>query len=155
MSLPDKRIVDFIKEHHVLTLATSFDEEPYCANCFYIYLEEENSLVFTSDYDTKHIRQASHNIYVAGSIVLETNIIGKIQGVQFQGIISEPSSEFYKMARKAYLKRFPIAMLMKTTLWAVDLTFLKFTDNRLGFGKKLIWEKELIVNPFFSRNEKK
>ncbi len=153
MSLPDKRIVDFINQHHVLTLATSFEEEPYCANCFYVYLEEENSLVFTSDYDTKHIKQASHNIYVAGSIVLETNIIGKIQGVQFQGIISEPSGNLYDKVRKAYLKRFPIAMLMKTTLWVVDLTFLKFTDNRLGFGKKLIWEKELIVNPFLSKKE--
>ena len=153
MSLPDKRIAEFINEHHVLTLATSFDEEPYCANCFYIYMEEENSLVFTSDYDTKHIKQASHNIYVAGSIVLETNVIGKIQGIQFQGIISEPHCELSNKARRAYLKRFPIAMLMKTTLWVVDLTYLKFTDNRLGFGKKLTWEKELIVNPFFARKE--
>lgn len=151
MSLPDKRIIDFINEHHVLTLATSFEEEPYCANCFYVYLEEENSLVFTSDYDTKHIQQASHNIFVAGSIVLETSEIGRILGVQFQGIISEPKDELYNKAREAYLKRFPIAMLMKTTLWVVDLTFLKFSDNRLGFGKKLIWEKELIVNPFFSK----
>ncbi|MDD2195842.1 MAG: pyridoxamine 5'-phosphate oxidase family protein [Bacteroidales bacterium] len=152
MSFPDKRIVDFINEHHVLTLATSFDEEPYCANCFYVYMEEENSLVFTSDYDTKHIRQASHNIYVAGSIVLETSIIGKIQGIQLQGIISEARDGLLVEARKAFLKRFPIAMLMKTTLWVVDLTFLKFTDNRLGFGKKLIWEKALIVDPFLSRN---
>jgi hypothetical protein len=155
MNLPDKKITEFIKEHHVLTLATSFEEEPYCANCFYVYLEEENSLVFTSDYTTKHIHQASHNIYVAGSIVLETDIIGKIQGVQFQGIISEPKGELYTKIRSAYLKRFPIAMLMKTTLWVVDLTFLKFTDNRLGFGKKLIWEKELIVNPFLPNREKK
>ncbi|MFP4556473.1 MAG: pyridoxamine 5'-phosphate oxidase family protein [Bacteroidales bacterium] len=153
MTHPDKKIVDFINEHHVLTLATSFDEEPYCANCFYVYLEDENSLVFTSDYDTKHIKQASHNIYVAGSIVLETDIIGKIQGVQFQGIISEPTDDLYKKVRKAYLKRFPVAMLMKTTLWVVDLTFLKFTDNRLGFGKKLKWEKEMIVNPFFAKNK--
>jgi uncharacterized protein len=155
MKLPDKPIVDFINEHHVLTLATSFDEEPYCANCFYVYMEEDNSLVFTSDYDTKHIKQASHNIYVAGSIVLENNALDKIQGVQFQGIISEPQGESYDKARTAYLKRFPIAMLMKTTLWVVDLTFLKFTDNHLGFGKKLVWEKELIVNPFFSRKEAK
>ncbi len=151
MSLPDKKIVDFINEHHVLTLATCNDEEPYCANCFYVYLEEDNSLVFTSDYDTKHIKQASHNIYVAGSIVLETSIIGKIQGVQFQGIISEAQGDTHAKARAAYLKRFPVAMLMKTTLWVVDLTFLKFTDNRLGFGKKLIWEKPLLVNPFFSK----
>lgn len=150
MSLPDKRIVDFINKHHVLTLATCFEEEPYCANCFYVYLEDDNSLVFTSDYETKHIKQASHNIYVAGSIVLETSIIGKIQGVQFQGIISRPEDDLYEKARSAYLKRFPIAMLMKTTLWVVDLTFLKFTDNRLGFGKKLIWEQELITSSFLN-----
>lgn len=155
MSLPDKKIVDFINEHYVLTLATSHDEEPYCANCFYVYMEDENSLVFTSDYDTKHIMQASHNIYVAGSIVLESNVVGKIQGVQFQGIISEPQDESLSKARTAYLKRFPVAMLMKTTLWVVDLTFLKYTDNNLGFGKKLTWEKELIVNPFFFRKEDK
>jgi hypothetical protein len=155
MNLPDKRIVDFIKEHHVLTLATSFEEEPYCANCFYVYLEEENGLLFTSDYSTKHIQQASHNIYVAGSIVLETNIVGKIQGIQFQGIISEPKGELHTKVRSAYLKRFPVAMLMKTTLWVVDLTFIKFTDNRLGFGKKLVWEKELIINPFLPNRQKK
>jgi uncharacterized protein YhbP (UPF0306 family) len=154
MNLPDKRIVEFINKHHVLTLATCFDEEPYCANCFYVYMEDDNSLVFTSDYDTKHIRQASHNIYVAGSIVLETNVVGKIQGVQFQGIISEPKGESYEKIKSAYLRRFPIAMLMKTTLWVVDLTFLKFTDNRLGFGKKLIWEKELITDPFIKRESK-
>ncbi|HOK60220.1 MAG: pyridoxamine 5'-phosphate oxidase family protein [Tenuifilum sp.] len=140
---PDSRIVEFINEHHVLTLATSFNEEPWCANCFYVYMDDENSLVFTSDFDTKHIQQASHNIYVAGTIVLETSIIGKIQGVQFQGIISQPQGELHERAKKAYLKRFPIAMLMETHLWVVDLTYLKMTDNRLGFGKKLIWSKDL------------
>jgi len=106
-------------------------------------MDDENSLVFTSDFDTKHIQQASHNIYVAGTIVLETSIIGKIQGVQFQGIISQPQGELHERAKKAYLKRFPIAMLMETHLWVVDLTYLKMTDNRLGFGKKLIWSKDL------------
>ncbi len=147
MNLPEKRIVDFIQEHHVLTLATSFDEEPWCANCFYVYLEEENSLVFTSSFDTKHIQQASHNIFVAGSIVLETKIIGKIQGVQFQGIISEPKGDLLDRVKKAYLKRFPVAMLMETHLWVVDLTYIKMTDNLLGFGKKLIWKKDLLFQP--------
>ncbi|HNS29894.1 MAG TPA: pyridoxamine 5'-phosphate oxidase family protein [Tenuifilaceae bacterium] len=155
MSLPDARIVEFIKKHHVLTLATSFEEEPYCANCFYIYLDKENCLAFTSDYDTKHIKQASHNIYVAGSIVLETDIVGKIQGIQFQGIISEPKGELLKKVRSAYIKQFPVAMIMKTTLWIVDLTFVKLTDNRLGFGKKLIWKKGLIIDSILSNQMNK
>lgn len=137
--LPDKRIVDFIKEHHVLTIATSFNDETWCANCFYVYMEKENSLVITSDFNTKHIQQASHNIFVAGSIVLETSIIGKVQGVQFQGILSLLQDEHLENARKVYLRKFPVAILMETNLWTIDLTHLKFTDNRLGIGKKILW----------------
>lgn len=142
MGLLDNRIVDFINAHHVLTLATCNDDEPWCANCFYIYLEEENMFVFTSDLDTKHILQTAHNVFVAGSIVLETSVIGKIQGVQFQGYISQLHNELLSKAKMQYLKRFPMAALMKTTLWGVDLTLVKFTDNRLGFGKKILWTND-------------
>jgi len=142
MNQPDQRIIEFIQKHHVLTLATSNNGIPYCANCFYVYDEEENRLVFTSDYETKHIRDVLKQNIVAGSIVLETNVIGKIQGVQFQGKMTEPKDKDFKKAKSKYLKRFPVAMLMKTTIWTVELTFLKFTDNRLGFGKKLLWGEE-------------
>lgn len=136
----DKRIIEFINDHHVLTLATSIDNSPYCANCFYVYLEEKNMLVFTSDMETKHVQDVIQNPLVAGSIVLETNIVGKIRGLQFCGHMYKPNEELHKKVKKRYLKRFPVAMLMKTTLWVIDLTFLKYTDNRLGFGKKIIWK---------------
>lgn len=138
----DKRIIKFINEHHVLTMATSNKSEPYCANCFYVYLEDDNSLVFSSDKTTKHIQDTENQNLIAGSIVLETRVIGKIRGIQFQGIIKELKGELLKKARKAYLKRFPVSMLMKTTLWITELTYIKFTDNRLGFGKKLVWRME-------------
>jgi len=69
MSAPDSRITNFLNQHKVLTLATSFGDEPYCANLFYAYLPEEGCLVITSDMNTKHIRNISHNIFVAGSVV--------------------------------------------------------------------------------------
>lgn len=136
----DKRIKRFFRKHHVLTIATSTDAGPWCANCFYVYLEEENALVFTTDSDTRHGREFLVNKLVAGSVVLETNVIGKIRGIQFLGIVSEPEGELASSAREAYLRRFPVAMLMDTHLWVVKLTYIKMTDNRLGFGKKLIWE---------------
>ena len=34
---------------------------------------------------------------------------------------------------------FPYAALAELTLWAIAPDFMKFTDNTLGFGKKLIW----------------
>lgn len=137
--LPDPRIVKFLKKHHVLTVCTTIDDEPWCANCFYVYLEEENAFVFTTDHETRHGREFLQNSFVAGSVVLETHIIGKIQGVQFQGTVTIAEGERLKFAEKAYLKRFPVAALMDTHLWIVDITLLKMTDNLLGFGKKMIW----------------
>jgi uncharacterized protein YhbP (UPF0306 family) len=137
----EKRIIRFFKNHHVLTIATSVDTEPWCANCFYVYIEDENALVFTTDKDTRHGQEFLKNSLVAGSVVLETRIIGKIRGIQFQGIVSEPDGALLEKVTKAYIKRFPVAMLMETHLWIVRVTHIKMTDNRLGFGKKLVWNK--------------
>jgi uncharacterized protein len=137
----DSRIIKFFRKHHVLTIATSSGNQPWCANCFYVYLEDENSLVFTTDADTRHGKEFILNPFVAGSVVLETMIVGKIRGIQFQGTVSEPEGKLLEKAQSAYLKRFPVAALMDTRLWIVKLTYIKMTDNRLGFGKKLIWEK--------------
>lgn len=137
----DRRIIKFFRKHHVLTIATTVENEPWCANCFYVYLEEENALVFTTDRDTRHGKEFIANPDVAGSVVLETMIIGRIRGIQFQGVVSEPEGDLLSKARWAYLKKFPPAALMDTHLWIVRLTLIKMTDNRLGFGKKLIWSK--------------
>ena len=137
----EKRVVKFFKKHHVLTIATTLNNEPWCANCFYVYLPEENALVFTSDPATRHGKEFTENSLVAGSVVLETRVIGNIRGIQFQGRISIPEGERHDTAKKAYLRRFPVAMLMETHLWIVDLTLIKMTDNRLGFGKKFLWTK--------------
>jgi uncharacterized protein YhbP (UPF0306 family) len=135
----DRKVIRFFRRHHVLTVATTVNNEPWCANCFYAYLEEENALVFTTDMDTRHGKEFVMNPLIAGSVVLETMVIGKIRGIQFQGQVSEPEGEMLSKARKAYLKRFPPAILMDTHLWIVKLTHIKMTDNRLGFGKKVIW----------------
>jgi uncharacterized protein len=142
MNNPEKRIIEFINEHHVLTLATSVENNPWCANCFYIYLEKENCFVFTSDDKTKHVQDVLANANVAGSVVLETNTVGKIQGIQFKGTMEKPEKDLAAIAKRTYLKRFPYALLMKTSLWIVKPSHIKMTDNRLGFGKKLIWKKE-------------
>ena len=105
----DKKIIDFINEHHVLTLSTSNNNKPYSCNCFYAYLPDENMFVCTSDEKTKHVQDIRKNNYVSGSVVLETKIVGKIQGIQFNGNIFEPKEDLLKKSKKKYLKRFPFA----------------------------------------------
>ena len=81
----DKRIISFFRKHHVLTISTSVNNEPWCANCFYVYLAGENSLVFTTDPETRHGKEFLINRIVAGSVVLETPVIGKITGYSVSG----------------------------------------------------------------------
>lgn len=143
MNQIEKRVLDFIAEHHIFTLATSRDNKPYTSTCFYVYLPEINLFVFTSDKNTRHIQDTEQQHTVAGAIALETSIVGKIRGIQFTGIIKELEGKELSVAQKAYIKKFPIAILAKTTLWGITPDFIKMTDNRLGFGKKIIWQNSV------------
>lgn len=141
----DDRILEFIADHHILTLAVTRDKAPYCATCYYAWLQEGSCFVITSDPSTRHIRDIteSGNFRVAGAIALETRIVGKIRGIQFTGVIHELTGAAMETARKRYLKRFPVARLMPGLhLWSVVPDFIKLTDNRLGFGTKLTWTPE-------------
>ena len=139
----DKRITKFLKKHHVCALSTCRDGQPWCASVFYVFVEEDAALVFTSDPTTRHSSEMMLNQNVAGAIALETEIIGLIRGVQFSGIVLQPSTpKIKKKALCAYLKRFPYAVLKSSQLWILDLHHVKFTDNRLGFGKKLRWNRD-------------
>lgn len=132
----DQRITRFIRRHHVLTLATTGDDStPYCANAFYCYDTERNILIFAADTATRHAADMELNPRIAASIVLETRIIGKIQGLQLCGTAARADDE----ARRAYIRCFPYTAMVELTLWAVTPDYIKFTDNTLGFGKKLIW----------------
>lgn len=139
---PDNNFIDFISEHHVLTLATCVDSQPWCASCFYTYWEDENIFIFTSDKETRHASEALNNNKIAGSIVLETKTVGKIQGLQIEGTLDLADGDIKTKAKKKYLKTFPFAVLKQTDLWLLKPTFLKLTDNRLGFGKKLYWPSD-------------
>ncbi len=141
--ISDVRFVKFIQKHHVLTLATVLDNQPWCSACFYAYEKKTGSFVFTSDENTRHINELLLNSKVAANIYFETKVIGIIQGLQISGTVELIDDHSSKDLRASYLKKFPFAVLSTTSLWALYPKKLKLTDNTLGFGTKLIWEKEL------------
>lgn len=134
----NERFVRFLRRHHVLTLATAAEGAPYCSNAFYCYEKERNLIVFTSDPATRHAQEMERNPRIAASVVLETKIVGRVQGLQLCGTATRAD----ETAKRAYLKRFPYAALAELTLWAIEPDFMKLTDNTLGFGKKLIWSNK-------------
>jgi uncharacterized protein len=135
----DEKIGKFISKHHLLSLAT-FGESLWCCSAFYAFYPDTGVFIIASDEQTTHIQNIKMNMRVAGSIAQETKVVGKIQGIQFSGEIRAVEDEHEKAL---YLKRFPYAVTMNPTLWKIELDRIKMTDNTLGFGKKIIWNREI------------
>jgi hypothetical protein len=139
---PPPRITAFLAEHQVLTLATARDGAPWCAHAYYAYLEARNRFVIASDPETRHMREllATEHRRAAWGVALETKTVGKVRGVQCAGRLVALEGEALAEAKAAYLARFPVARMMpKLDLWALEPDSLKLTDNRLGFGTKVLW----------------
>ncbi len=137
----DKKIVKYITDNKVLTLATCVNNVPYCALCFYVFDEENQLLIFLSDKATRHLSDALTNKTVAGTISTDVTTVAKIQGIQFTGTFIKPDKEQEKVFYKHYYKKFPFAKAKPAPIWGIELAYIKMTDNTLGFGKKLIWER--------------
>lgn len=135
MSSELDKIDKFLQVHHVLCLATSSCDDFSVCNLFYAFDKELHSFVIASSLETQHIKNILQNSSIAGSVVLETKSVGKIQGLQFKGEFIALKNESLK---KLYFKKFPYALAMNPDLWQIKINYFKFTDNRLGFGKKII-----------------
>jgi uncharacterized protein YhbP (UPF0306 family) len=138
----DKKIIEYINKNKVLTIATSIDNQPYCAICFYVFDEENNVLIFLSDDVTRHISEALKNNLVAGTITTKVTTVAKIQGIQFTGEFINPNETEAANFYEKYYSKFLFAKAKPSPIWGIKLTFIKMTDNTLGFGKKLLWDRK-------------
>ena len=141
MSSDLAKITTFITQHHVMSLATSNEEELSVCSLFYVYNEVRNSFVVASSDETTHVQHIQKSSAVAGNILLETHTVGKIQGLQFRGEFV-PLED--KALQKEYFKAFPYALALSPKLWQIKVNYFKLTDNRLGFGKKIIWQEPSV-----------
>jgi len=134
----DERIVKFLKKMHLASVCTIDDDgQPYAFSAFYAFDEVNFSLLLASSDESSHVKFLKNSKLVAGTIALDTKIIGKIEGVQFQGAMSEASTS----EQEIYFKRFFYAKAMNPKIWSISLENVKFTSNTLGFGKKIFWQK--------------
>ncbi len=136
----DSKIVKFVESHHLLSLATiDEDGSPYCASAFYSFRADKEVFVFSTDPTTQHGVNMVRDARVSATIALETKVVGKIQGVQIVGRVEEATTG----DKLNYIATFPSAAAIPSLhLWRLKVQMFKLTDNRLGFGKKLIWRSE-------------
>ena len=138
----NQAILTYLKKMKVFSLATSENNIPYSANCYYAFDENTISLLFLSDTKTRHIKEAIKNLNVAGTISSTAKTVATIKGVQLTGKFIVPTTNEKEKFYAIYYKRFPFAKLKPAPIWGVKVDYIKMTDNTLGFGTKLMWEKE-------------
>ena len=136
-----EQIAAFLEEQSVVTIATSKDHQPYCASCYYAFVPDENLLAFKSDSDTRQIEEALQNNLTGGTVLPDKITQAKPQGVQFMGVFRKAEGEVGDIAKKAYLRKYPVAGIFRGEIWVIELSKIKFTDNTSAFGKKTLWER--------------
>jgi hypothetical protein len=138
----DEEIVAFINENKVATVCASVNNEPYCFNCYYSFMEQDGLLVYKSSTGTKHDKMLVENNKTAGTIVPENTEVTSIRGIQFEGLVLKERFELSLKLSASYYLKYPFAMAMPGTLFAIQINKMKFTDNTRGFGFKQNWERK-------------
>ncbi|EAI8624363.1 hypothetical protein I9Q28_00500 [Campylobacter lari] len=129
----DERIKKFIYSQKLLTLSVQDNDEIYCASCYYAFDDKNLALIFASEEHTKHIQLSYKNPKVGVNIALDTNIINLIKGVQIKAIFRKATAE----QEKIYYEKFPFAKLAKACIFALNIQWAKYTDNKILLSKKL------------------
>ena len=141
-----ERLLKFLREHQVLTLAvTEADTSPYAAALFYA-VDDELRFHVVTDPATRHGKAMLANPSVAGTIQLDRQQWREIRGVQFRGLCRQLGSE--ERAWEIYRARFPFLQqpdalltreLANTAMWRIDTTWIRLIDNQIGFGHEEEW----------------
>ncbi len=135
----DERILKFIKNEQLLSLAIIDEIGVYTASAFYVFDEENLALIIASCENTKHISLAYKNPDVAVNIAKE-NKIPFLKGIQAKAKFKLASSN----QAKIYFSKFSFAKFDKNAkIYSLELTWVKFTDNALRLGKKLEFCKKI------------
>ena len=123
------------------------DGKPWCFSFFYAFNKAEGLLYYKSSEDTRHSGIIMKNPFVAGTILPDKLSLLQIKGVQFEGTVIPFEDLLAKGAYSAYHKKFPFSIAMPGQIWTIRLEEIKYTDNSIGFGTKLKWNRaEMSLN---------
>lgn len=135
--------LDYLRNHQVITLATSGPEGLWAAAVFYV--SRGFDLFFLSAGHTRHARNMADQPQVAGTIQEDYRDWEDIKGIQLAGEVTLLSGVKRVEAIARYQTKFPFvarpveplqAALQKVNWYRLRPTQLFFIDNSKGFGHR-------------------
>lgn len=131
----------WLAKQHVVTRCVQ-QEGTLVRQCLLSFDAQKVAFYILTEEKTRHAQMSGPQAAVAGTVNGQPKTVALIRGVQFKGEIRRLEGEESDLARKAYNRRFPVARMLSAPVWEIRLDEIKFTDNTLGFGKKMIWLRD-------------
>ena len=141
-----ERLLAFLRDHKVLTLAVVDADGPHAAALFYA-VDDELCFYVVSDPGTRHGAAMLAGGEVAGTVQRDRQEWREIQGVQFRGRCRQLTGKEREPAGELYAARFPFVRESRwpvTALWRIEPDWMRLVDNRLGFGHKEEWTRKYL-----------
>lgn len=132
----------WLEKQHVVSWSVAKDGELWAACAFYLYDRDNVAFYLLTEETTRHAQMSGPRALVAGTVNSQPKTVALIRGVQFRGEIRRLNTEESTPIRDRYSRRFPVARMLPAPVWEIRIDELKFTDNTLGFGKKLHWLRQ-------------
>ena len=141
-----QRVAAYLREHHIMTLATHGSEGIWAAAVFYV--DDGQNLFFLSSPTSRHCRNLATSPRVSATIQKDYADWPDIKGVQLEGIAREIRGPEEQRARRLYGEKFPIVRALarapaalveamdKVRWYEVAPDGLYFIDNSAGFGHR-------------------
>jgi hypothetical protein len=140
------RVQGYLREHHVMTLASHGDDGVWAAAVF--YANDGFEIYFLSSPGSRHCQNLARNPRASAAIHEDYADWKKIKGIQMEGIASVLAGEEAEQARRLYGAKFPIVgnleqapaliveALAKVRWYKLVPDRLYFIDNSAGFGHR-------------------
>jgi uncharacterized protein YhbP (UPF0306 family) len=149
--MPDLRtqIIDYLKSHNTMTLATCAGDSPWAATVF--YASDDLRLYFFSAPDSRHCQNLAGNPRVAVTVQEDYKEWRAIKGIQLEGRVTAIESLIEKgKAMAIYAGKYPEVIklftnpaggvfykaFLKVRFYCVLPERVFYIDNEQGFGKR-------------------
>jgi len=147
--MPDRlreRVQNYLRDHHVMTVASHGDEGVWAAAVFYV--NDGFAIYFLSSPTSRHGHNLAGNPRVSAAVHEDYADWREIKGVQLEGIAAALAGDEEEKARRLYGAKFPILgdlqqapasmvkALAKVRWYKLVPERLYFIDNSAGFGHR-------------------
>jgi len=144
-----EQVLDYLRTHNTMTLATSSGDLPWAATVF--YASEDLRLYFFSAPDSRHAQNLASNPRVAVTVQEDYKDWRKIKGIQLEGHVALVDGVLEKAKAVAvYAVKYPEVIklfadpssgifhkaFLKVKFYCVTPEKVFFIDNEQGFGKR-------------------